>query len=510
MKISYLEPTVFITGGAIMMLELTGSRVLSPYAGTSIFVWTNLIGIILASLSIGYFLGGKFADKNPSPSKLSWIIFLSGALILISVWFRPRLLSFFIGINNDSLRAMFSALILFAPTSVFLGAVSPYAIRLKTNSIDTTGATAGSLYAVSTVGSIAGTFATGLYLIPRFGSNSILLFLGVSLIALGAIVYPKKLLLKTLIAAVIGAALAGSRADMFKKNNVAEAESAYNRIWIFNAMDPATFKPARYLLSSPYDVQSMMFLDDNDLAAPLYKFFRLGGYFNPSLRKTLMIGGAGYSYPKDFIKNFPAARMDVVEIDQKMTDLASAYFNLRPDQRLSIFTDDARMFVNKTKNKYDAIFLDAFHGCDPPAHLTTKEFIAELYNLLNEKGVVLANVPAAFDKRGNEFLGSENLTYKSVFPFVYLFRINPRSIWNSSEKNTGFENVMLLASKQALNLKPRSGAAETEFDEYLTHLMPENMIPANGSRILTDDYAPVEYYFRNCEVNSSLAKRISF
>src|SRR5665648_670250 len=173
MKISkyLLEIVVFVCGAVVMIFELVGSRVLGPYFGTSIFVWTSLIGIILGSLSIGYYLGGKIADKKSSFKSLSLIIFLAaisiGLTVLIKDFWLFVLQNSFTDIRTSSVLA---SLGLFLPASVFLGMVSPYAVKLKIKNLDTSASTVGNLYAISTTGSIFGTFLAGFYLIPHFGT----------------------------------------------------------------------------------------------------------------------------------------------------------------------------------------------------------------------------------------------------------------------------------------------------------------------------------------------------
>jgi len=166
MKKFRLELIVFVCGAMVMVFELVGSRVVAPYVGTSTFVWTNLIGVILASLSLGYYLGGKMADKNPKIEVLAWIIFSSSILIVFTWLFKDLIMTYSGFIVDNRLRALLSAIILFVPASLFLGMVSPYAFKLKLSSLKHSGETAGTLYALSTLGSIVGTFLAGFYLIP--------------------------------------------------------------------------------------------------------------------------------------------------------------------------------------------------------------------------------------------------------------------------------------------------------------------------------------------------------
>lgn len=175
MKKIYLEIVVFVCGAVVMAFEIIGSRMLGPYVGTSYVVWSAIIGIILLSLSLGYFYGGRLADKRPRPGLLSLIIFTAGVLILITALMKDQLLAFLLmHIENIKLVSVVSSLLLFAPPAVLLGMVSPWAARLRMSSVSDSGMTVGNLYAISTVGSISGVFLAGFYLIPSFRITVIL------------------------------------------------------------------------------------------------------------------------------------------------------------------------------------------------------------------------------------------------------------------------------------------------------------------------------------------------
>jgi predicted membrane-bound spermidine synthase len=183
-----LYVVVFLTGAIVMILELIGSRILAPNLGTSTFVWASLIGVILGAMSAGYYYGGKIADNNPSWEILARIIFISGVLVFFIIIFRQSVLdlSSFFGIKAGSVLA---SVALFAAPSFMLGMVSPYAVRLDIEGVENSGRTVGNLYAVSTFGSIVGTFAAGFVFIPHFGSVNILYGLAISLFAIGIFCY---------------------------------------------------------------------------------------------------------------------------------------------------------------------------------------------------------------------------------------------------------------------------------------------------------------------------------
>lgn len=184
MKKFTLEVVVFICGAIVMAYEIIGSRMLGPYVGTSMFVWTSIIGVILLSLSLGYSWGGKIADQKPRADVLSMYILIAGLFIILSTFTKDLLLDYLLNaINNVKIVSIVASLLLFTFPSVLLGMVSPFAARIKLKSVEKSGSTVGNLYAISTVGSIIGVFLAGFYFIPTFKITTILMLLAIFLIA---------------------------------------------------------------------------------------------------------------------------------------------------------------------------------------------------------------------------------------------------------------------------------------------------------------------------------------
>lgn len=183
MKKYFLEVVVFICGAVVMAFEILGSRMLGPFVGTSMFVWTSIIGVILLSLSVGYYWGGRIADKHPTAKPLALIILVAAIFITISTLIKEPLLNILLeNLLNVKTIAVIASLVLFTIPSVLLGMVSPYAARIKIRSVEKSGAAAGYLYAISTIGSIVGVFLAGFYLIPAFRISRILILLSIILI----------------------------------------------------------------------------------------------------------------------------------------------------------------------------------------------------------------------------------------------------------------------------------------------------------------------------------------
>ncbi len=491
MKKYTLELIAFISGAVVMILELTGSRILAPHLGTSLFVWTSLIGIILGSLSLGYYLGGKIADRKASFEKLALILFISSILISLTGLTKDFILSFVENnISEIRIGAVIASIILFCPAGVFLGMVSPYCIKLKTHSLEKTGSTVGNLYAISTIGSIFGTFLAGFYLISHFGSTKLIFILAALMLLCSLIAFSKQFV-KTKLAVLTMITLElvslTMQENALAKDGYIETDTNYNHIRIYDTTYNRTGDQIR-VLDIGKTFNSAMLLDENrssELIFPYMKFYNVVKYFNPELKTALMIGGGTYSYPKSFLQDFPAATIDVVEIDPGLTALAKQYFALEENSHMQIYHEDGRTFLNTTENKYDVLFGDAFRSFySIPQQLTTVESIKKMHEILNEKGVVLINVISAIEGDSGKFLRAEYATFKQVFPQVYVFPINhPRD-------GSIVQNIMLLALKSDEKISLESD--DKVLNGYLNRLWKKEI--ENDIPILTDDFAPVDQY----------------
>lgn len=476
---------VFLSGAVVMVLELTGSRVLAPYIGTSIFVWTSLIGTILASLSLGYWWGGRKADNSATEKKLSGILFLSSLLVLLTALVAEPLLMSFASVFSDiRISALVFTILLFAPASILLGMVSPYAVKLKMNTLKTSGRTVGNLYALSTVGSIVGTYLAG-YVLFAYLSTIVILYLLAGVLLISSFLANVTLFS---FASRIGKffliiIVSWLFAPLNTSQNGIDIDTLYNRVRIVQSIDSVSGKRVKELLINE-ERSSAQFVDSDELVYSYTKFYRLASHFNPTIKKALMIGAGAYSYPKDFLKQFPLSDMDVVEIDPGVTTIAQTYFGLQNDSRLNIFHEDARTFINRGGKTYDAIFGDAFRSYTVPFQLTTREAVSKLYSMLNDGGVVLINLVSSLSGPKSKFLQAEYLTYASIFPQVYIF---PVTDYNDS---TLWQNVILVGLKSSASVQFTSN--NPELQSYLSHVL-KFFIP-DGVPVLRDTFAPVEFY----------------
>lgn len=475
---------VFLGGGCVMVLELVGSRLMAPYLGTSLFVWTSLIGVILACLSLGYWLGGRLADRNPDAGRLARILLLSGVSVALVALAGDPVLYYVQGAIVDvRLGAVVATLLLFGFPSVLLGMVSPYAVRLRMVHVEEAGSTAGGLYALSTLGSIAGTFLAGFVLLSYFSHRAILFMVSGALILLAPAA--GRAFRRAWWVLLLPAVLALSRTTPFVEvvmgPGFVEEHTAYHRVWIYEGY--AGDRPIRVLqLNDTGD--AAMFLDGDELALDYSRYFRLGGHFKPDLRRALMIGGGAYSFPKHFLVEHPRATIDVVEIDPALTRIAERSFRLRPNPRLRIFDEDARTFLNRTVERYDVVYGDVYLSYSIPFQVATREAMERIHGCLADDGVLLVNVISAVEGPKGQFLRAVLATVESVFPKVLVFAVG------TLDDGDARQNLMLVAFKDA---GPKRMESENpELNGYLARQWPQP-IPRDLPP-LTDAHAPVEKY----------------
>ncbi len=485
-----LETVVFTSGALVMIYEIIGSRILAPYIGTSTYVWTSLIGVILASLSLGYWLGGKTADRKPDLKVLSGVMFAGAALLSVTILLHAFVLSL-ISVSNLGLelKSILAALILFAPASVLFGFVTPYAVRLKMLRIEDAGKTVGRLYALSTVGSILGTFSAGFFLLPFVGSVRTLYLLTAILFALSLMLAPFKLsTVNVFVVLLLPSAILLNEIfaySLSKNYDLHDFDTQYSRIQVFNSTDSLTDKPIRVFATDPRSTQSAMFLDSNDLVSRYARFYHLLRHFKPNFQNTLIIGGAGYSFPKEYLRVYPTKKIDVVEIDSQVTEIARHLFRLPNNPDLQIFHEDGRVFLNKIEEKkYDVILIDAFGSLySIPFQLTTREAVRQIDKGLAGDGVVIMNLISAIEGDGSLFLQAEYKTYAEIFPHVSVFKVNAEKPGDVSQ------NLILVASKSAKFSLESSDEEISALFKNLYNKPLEITVPA-----LTDDLAPVEFY----------------
>ncbi len=488
-----LLAVVFLCGGISIGTELAMSRLLAPYFGTSTFIWANLIGLTLAFLAIGYTVGGRLADRNPSLNVMLVIAGLAGFTVaLIPVVARPILrlsLDAFDDLNvGVFFGSFFASLLLLALPMLLFGCISPFAIRMRTQNIRSSGETAGNIYALSTVGSIAGSFLPVLVLIPLFGTRATFLIMGSALMTLSLVglVIGRARRPIAVVAALLFISLeihASTSASEIKPpylgTLVAEAESDYNYIQVLN-------DNGRYLLAlndghaihSIYDPKSVL------TGGPWDYFLLAPTMAGMTPERALIVGLAGGTSAHSLLATYPDLTIDGVEIDPKVLELAERYFAL-DDPRLTTFAEDGRYFLETSDEIYDLVALDAYRQPYIPFHLATEEYFQLVADHLSPDGVVVVNVGRSeTDFRLVDALSS---TLSAVFPSVWLVDVQ------------GYDNTMVIASKDDITLEQiEQRLRETDPGSNQQIVAAEVFADGNlrmnsaDDRPYTDDRAPVE------------------
>ena len=491
MKKYRLETVLFIVNAIYMILELIASRLLSPYFGSSNLVWTSIIGIILLSNSIGNFIGGKIADKNCSKDNLKLVLKISGAFVLIIPFIQTSMLSSIsLMFSSIKIGAILATILLFFMPSMLFGFFSPIIIKLKMNDLENVGSTSGRIYAIATIGSLIGTFMGGFLLLPAIGSNELLFILSAVLFLLVFVVGEidiKKDLLVVIILVVACASffiffsswnrVQGANVISGSYNSMVSYDTQYGRVCIYNTENgDASYRTL--LVGKGHESATYISPEKcYDLVYEYTKYYDLMFESSKNIKNTLMIGGAGYSYPKYYISNYSDKSMDVVEIDEDITKIAKEYFyldklieeyDLNNTNRLGLIAEDGRTYLNKNTKKYDAILNDAFAGETPAATLTTIEAAQKIYDSLTENGLYLSNIISSITGEDSKFIKAEVNTLKQVFKNVYVVPCRDKNDLELTQNN------MVIATDDDLLL---NNIAEVNLDDAI---------------LLTDNYCPVE------------------
>jgi hypothetical protein len=353
--------------------------------------------------------------------------------------------------------------------------ISPIVARLKLETLTNAGKDIGTLYALSTLGSIIGTFLGGFILISYWGTKTIFIALSFILFCLyvfSLLSHKKPKISYLLIGIFIVTFFTQIFCTTLSQEYLADIDTPYNRWLVYDQKDPRSSRSIRYLINNIFGVQSAMAIDKPDeLVFPYLTAFAQATELRPNFSKALLIGAGAYSFPKYFVSTYPEKTLDIVEIDPNLQTISKDYFSFKTSPQLQIYDADGRIFLNTTSEKYDLIFLDAFSSrVSIPFHLTTQEAITKINNALAPNGLVVVNIISPLSGNKSEFLTRELATYKSVFTFVSYSQIDPTA---SSDE---IQNIILYASQSPF---PGEHMIRNDFPRSL---------------ILTDDFAPIEKF----------------
>lgn len=488
-----LELIVFTSGGVLLALEIVASRVVAPFFGNSVYVWGSLIGVFLAALSLGYYLGGRIATHRPQPGPFLALV-LAGGVATFPI---PHVAGAVLGeVAGRDLGPRWGPLLgstaLFFVPGVLMATVSPYAVRLKARTVEGVGNVAGVLYALSTLGSIAGTLLAAFVLISWLPVSSIIRWLGVTEMALAVLgfVWARR--------AVPAAVAAGTVAVITLLSAAVPADGpgvVYARDTVYHRITVSDEGVIRYLRLDRY------WQSARDRAAPLHTVFSYTDYLHlplaliPPPRRVLFVGMGGGTAPTRFFHDYPNLAIDVVEIDPVVAGTARRYFDLPRSPRLTVHVQDGRLWLRRAADRYDLIILDAYLIDTIPFHLATREFYAEAAARLTPGGAVAANVIGALRGPQSRLFRAIDKTFASVFPAVYVFPVD-------GDAGEALQNIIIVGTAGP-RLGARAVRAQAEaavvsgrvtvagFVQDAATLV-DRPIDTADVPLLTDDFAPTD------------------
>ncbi len=486
---------VFVASFCTMVIELIAGRIMAPYIGVSLYTWTSIIGVVLAGISIGNYVGGRIADRTASMFLLGSLFILAGLSALLIL--PATLVAMNLNLAKDfqlGWKIVIYTVTIFIAPSLILGSISPVVVKLSVVDLSRTGNIVGRIYAVSTLGAIVGTFVTGFYLIETLGTRSIVWAVGITLIVFGIVIgqvwrSPARATLIALSVASLGVMY------NYRESFAAPCvnESSYYCIRISEAnLDGVPVKS----LVLDHLVHSYVSLDN-----PLFIGYGYERVYNEVTEwhtadkpgfATLSIGGGGYTFPKYLQTLYPTSEQTVLEIDPAVTQAAHDYLNVPLDLGIKTFNQDARLWFiqNRPVGKYDIVFGDAFNDLSVPYHLTTLEFDRMVHDSLKPNGIMMTNIIDNFGT--GEFLRAYLRTLRaSSFEHVYLFALG--KAWEGK----GASTYVTVASRAPLDLDAfRAFEGRTTRKEKSTGILDNAALDEylnSGRQItLTDDYVPVD------------------
>ncbi len=501
--------TVFIASFCIMVLELVAGRLVARFLGSSLYTWTAVIGVVLAGITLGNYIGGRIADRFQARKTLAWLFAISSATCVVIIILN-NLVGGWIWLLKLSwpMRIFTHVSLVFLLPSMLLGTISPVVAKMALDRGLPTGKTVGDIYAWGAAGGIAGTFAAGYYLIAEMGSIAIIWAIAAALLLM-AIFYCVRLWLLYVWAVVFVCALVMGVAPWgwaretgaglalrkpAREGVIYEDETAYCYI----AVEQLSSAPDRRAFLQDKLKHSEIVMDDVLDLQYFYSriFAAITGGLSADKDKlaVLVMGGGGYVFPRYVDKVWPGSRVDVIEIDPGVTEAAIQAFGLERDTSIRTFTMDARNYVDALleqerksgrKTRYDFIYEDALNDYSIPYQLTTREFNDKIAQLLTNDGVYMLELIDIFDS--GLFLGAVVNTLRITFPYVYVVT---RGDLPRASRNT----FVVIAAKRELNI-------DNLWDKYnrrsqnFWHLSDSDMQilkEKSGGLVLTDDYAPVE------------------
>lgn len=500
--------TVFVTSFCIMAMELVAGRIVARSLGSSLYTWTSVIGVVLAGITIGNYTGGRMADRFQSKTTLACLFAISSMIcVAIIIWNNLVGSWMWLWKLGWSIHIFTHVCLVFLLPSILLGAISPIVAKAALDKGLPRGKTVGNIYAWVAIGSIAGTFSAGYYLIGIIGSIAVIWIIAAILLLMAMfycirlqVVYVWAVVFLGMVIVGIGpwgwAEKAGAYLAIRKpvsENTIYEDETAY----CYVAVKQLSSSPDRRAFMQDKLKHSEILMDDILDLQYFYShiFAAITGKLSDDKDDltVLVIGGGGYSYPRYVKKVWPNSQVDVAEIDPGVTEAAIRGFGLARDSSIRTFAMDGRNYINglleqETQGgpsmRYDFIYEDAIDNYSVPYHLTTREFNDKISRLLTDDGVYMLNLIDIFES--GLFLGAIVNTLEKTFPYVYV-------VARGDLPRAARSTFVVIAAKQSLDIDEL--CIKYKKRQNLWHLSESDMQrlrEKNNGLVLTDDYAPIE------------------
>lgn len=469
MKSKILEVIAFISGFALMAFELAAARILAPSIGSSTYVWTSVIGVIIAALSLGYYTGGKLADNRNRSIDVAWLSLASATAIVMVLLTYSSTIAWIIEVFDDArIQGVVASLVLFAPASFLLGMLSPYLVKLKITSLETSGQSVAGLSALNSIGGIIGTFVTGFILFSVIGSREIFALVALMMLIVSWGFAPRhrlrgRIVLSSGLLFVVALSLTQQIPSSI------DTPSARYEI-IEGSLDN---RAIRGIATGPNGIQSAVYQDGSDELVFWYtqqmaEIVELA----PSKERILILGGGTLTLPQYLAEKYPASAIDVVEIDPELAWIARERFNYTDPRNVTLYFDDARAYVNQTQQQYDVILVDVYSDTSVPFSLITAEYGQQIERIITNDGVVAANMIAG------PFGACGTLLAALDVPYAQLDRVSQYKMQRSNQPRS---NLIAVYSVNRL---------EWEGARSFGHL--------NRRPSYTDNFAPIEALQQAC------------
>lgn len=469
-RIGKFELTSFTTGFALLTYELAAARILAPSIGSSTYVWTGVIGVIIAALSAGFLAGGYIADRRSRASDVAWLLLLAACFAAITLVGYSAALDWTVEAFKDSrVQAVAAALILFAPTSFFIGTTSPYLAKLKVTSLTSTGQAVASLDTFNAVGGILGTFTTGFILFGFIGSREALGLVALLLLIISWGLVPRAHTVKRAVISIILIITVCIPAPTTAGVVAIDTPSAHYKV----VSGFYGVEPVRGLITGPGGTQSAVYQNGSTELVFWYTRQMAELTIREQPKSLLLLGGGAFTLPQYLSERLPNAQIDVVEIDPQLKQISKEYFNYQEPPNVNELFTDARTYVNQSTKQYDVILVDVYGDASIPFSLMTKEYGQAISERLAPGGVLVANIIGGTTGGAcKDVLAALDSAYRSNLPYGWYK--------NESGKPEERANYVVVYAREPIELA-----------EYTS-------LPPLAQKPYSDNYAPAERLYYNC------------